>query len=84
MCRLKRDQSGGSLLPVALHRPGVARLRVVWILSGVTPSAPLAQQVPAGVKLDRHLSEASAVLLHRLVALCISLLASEQRVLLVD
>jgi hypothetical protein len=73
-----------ALLPVLLDGVRVADVCFVRILTGLAPGAPLAEQVPAPVELDRHLVQAPAVVGQGVDARGVVLLARDQLMLLLD
>src|SRR5437764_12289827 len=72
------------LLPVPLHRVGVADLRLVGVSSRVAERSALAKQVPAAVELDLHRPQPPLVLLELAGVLGVGLLATPELVLLGD
>lgn len=71
-------------MQVFLDRVDVTRMGLVGARAGAAKRSALAQQIPAAVQLDGHVLQALAVGGERILADRVALLATDQRVLLVD
>ncbi len=72
------------LLEIPLDGVGVADTGVLRILPDPSQRAPLTQQIPAPIELDRDPLQTLAILGQRRAALGVGLLANQERVLFLD